>query len=161
MRTSLLCCLGNRFYTVVCGFVSFYPTYPDSSRRYSLGRWSDCIAYTCVSILFGPTTYRKFEKSIYRWAAQCLYSPLVIVGESLHKVCFSWQIFHALNECRQKSKSDTSYQPQHSKSLVPNAPRMTIFSSVLLSVSVHKHCSFSTFTVVNQYIWNTKPQCLQ
>ena len=101
----------------------------------------------------GHVNFLRFEQShcvlvrrtIYHWDAPCLYSPLVIVGKSLHKLCFSQQIFHALNERRQKSKSDT-------KSLAPNTARTTTFSSVLSSVSLHKYCSFSTFIVVNQYI---------
>ena len=91
-------------------------------------------------------------QTIYRSDAQCLYSQLVLVGKSFGKVSFSRRIFHVLNERKQKSRSDTDYQLLFSKSLAPNAPRTTIFSSTIFSVSLHKYRLFNTFIAVNQYI---------
>ena len=91
-------------------------------------------------------------QTIYRSDAQCLYSQLVLVGKSSGKVCLFRRIFQVLNERKQKSRSDTNYQLLYSKSLAPNTPRTTTFSSIIFSVSLHKYCLFNTFIVVNQYI---------
>ena len=91
-----------------------------------------------VSSKIAAHWWEEPPQTIYRSDAQCLHSQLVLVGKCLHEVCFSRQFFHVLNEYKQKSKSNTNYQPWYSKSLT--TPRTTAFSSTIITVGLGEYC---------------------